>query len=356
MTVTPFPTAHVRAAAHRAPYRAIGLWLLVCAGMIFAMAVIGAITRLTESGLSITEWKPVTGALPPLSDAAWAEEFAKYQATPEYALKHSGMDLAQFKGIFFWEWFHRLVGRLIGVVFLLPFLFFLFTRRVPRSLVPRLIGLFVLGGLQGALGWYMVKSGLVNRPDVSHYRLAAHLSLAVLIYVAMLATALPLLFPAASGAAHPARGALRRHAGLAMALVATTMVWGAFTAGLDAGMAYNTWPLMNGTFAPEEMWNLSPAWLNILENTAAVQFTHRWLAILTGLVVWSYAFRALRAGVQGRVRTLAIAVAVMVLVQISLGITTLLLFVPVHVAATHQAGALVLLGLFTWTVMEYRRG
>ncbi|MDE1148759.1 MAG: COX15/CtaA family protein [Azospirillaceae bacterium] len=354
MTVTPFPAARARSAA--APYRAIGIWLLVCAAMVFAMAVIGAITRLTESGLSITEWKPVAGALPPLGQAAWAEEFAKYQATPEYALKHSGMDLAQFKGIFFWEWFHRLVGRLIGVVFLLPFLFFAFTRRVPRSLVPRLIVLFILGGLQGALGWYMVKSGLVNRPDVSHYRLAAHLSLAVLIYVAMLATAVPLLFPQASATLHAKRATLRRHAGIAMALVATTMVWGAFTAGLDAGMAYNTWPLMNGTLAPEEMWNLSPAWLNFLENTAAVQFTHRWLAILTGLVVWSYAIRALSAGVQGRVRSLAIAVAAMVLVQIGLGITTLLLFVPVHVAATHQAGALVLLGLFTWTVMEYRRG
>ncbi|MBB6253445.1 COX15/CtaA family protein [Nitrospirillum iridis] len=355
MTVTPFPIAHARSPARVAPHRAIGIWLLVCAGLVFAMAVIGAITRLTESGLSITEWKPVTGALPPLSEAAWAEEFAKYQATPEFALKHSGMDVAQFKGIFFWEWFHRLLGRVIGLAFLLPFLFFAATRRVPRALAPRLVGLFVLGGLQGALGWYMVKSGLVNRPDVSHYRLAAHLSLAVLIYVAMLATAVPLLFPAASGAAHSARAALRRHAGVAMALVATTMVWGAFTAGLDAGQAYNTWPLMNGTLAPEEMWNLSPAWLNFLENTAAVQFTHRWLAILTGLVVWSYTVRALGAGVQGRVRSLAIAVAAMVLVQISLGISTLLMFVPVHVAATHQAGALVLLGLFTWTVMEYRR-
>lgn len=337
-------------------HKGIAVWLLACAAMVFVMAVVGAITRLTESGLSITEWNPISGAIPPLTTAAWLEEFAKYQATPEYALKHIGINLEQFKHIFYWEWFHRLWGRMIGVVFLLPFLFFVYRRQVPRHLVGRLAGLFVAGGLQGALGWYMVASGLRDRPDVSHYRLAAHLSVAVLIYGLLLATALSLFFPAPAAPRVPAARWLRWHARLALAMVAVTMVWGAFTAGLDAGFAYNTWPLMNGVFAPEELANLSPWWINPLENSAAVQFTHRWLAITTGVVVWSYAFRAFNAPyLGGRLRRLAVAVAVMVGVQICLGIGTLLLFVPVPLAATHQAGALVLLGLLVWTIVEYRR-
>ena len=338
------PAARTRAPADRA----IAWWLVACAGMVFAMAVIGAITRLTESGLSIVEWKPVAGTLPPLSEQAWLAEFDKYKATPEYLIRNAGMSLDEFKQIFFWEWFHRLWGRLIGVVFLVPFLWFWLTGRVRRELLPTLWGLFVLGGLQGALGWYMVMSGLVDRPDVSHYRLAAHLSLAILIYACLLGVAFRLLDPAP--AAVPAAASLRRHARAALALVAVTIVWGAFVAGLDAGLAYNSWPLMNGVFAPEEMWNLASAWMNLVENTAAVQFTHRWLAILTALVVLGLAWRMARAGMARAGALLALAVVA----QVSLGIATLLLFVPIHVAATHQAGALVVVGLLVWCLARFR--
>ncbi|HYC03956.1 MAG TPA: COX15/CtaA family protein [Azospirillaceae bacterium] len=335
--------------------RAIAAWLIACAGMVFAMAIIGAITRLTESGLSIVEWKPIAGTIPPLSEAAWLVEFDKYKATPEYQIRNAGMSLAEFKQIFFWEWFHRLWGRLIGVVFAVPFLWFWLTGRVRKGLMPTLAGLFVLGGLQGALGWYMVMSGLVSRPDVSHYRLAAHLSLAIVIYGALLAVALRLLDPAPEGGRSPLAPSLMRHGWVALALASVTIVWGAFVAGLDAGLAYNSWPLMNGTFAPSEMWNLSPAWMNFVENTAAVQFAHRWLAIATAAAVLGLAWRAVKAGAGARLRGLGIALAVAVVVQVALGISTLLLFVPISLGAMHQGGALVLVGLLVWTLTELRR-
>lgn len=348
-------TPRVVALPVRPRHKNVAVWLLACAAMIFAMALIGAITRLTESGLSITQWDPITGVIPPVTDIAWLEEFTKYKVTPEYALKHSGMTLEQFKHIFFWEWFHRLWGRLIGVVFAVPLIVFIVRRQVPRALIPRLATLFVLGGLQGALGWYMVQSGLKDRPDVSHYRLAAHLSAAVLLYGAILATAVPLFFPVPAAQRIPAARWLRRHARAALIMVAITMVWGAFTAGMDAGQAYNTWPLMNGRFAPEEMGVLDPWWLNPFENTAAVQFIHRWLAMCTALMVLSYAWRAVRGPLSPRLRRLAVAAAVVVVAQVCLGITTLLLFVPVGVAAAHQAGALTLMGVMVWTAVEYRR-
>ena len=262
--------------------RPVAWWLFLCAAMVFAMAVIGAITRLTESGLSIVEWAPIKGALPPLSDQAWQDAFAAYKATPEYLYKNTGMSLEAFQQIFFWEWLHRLWGRLIGLVFAAGLAWFWWRGGLDRGLRLRLLGLLVLGGLQGALGWFMVMSGLVDRPSVSHYRLAAHLGLAVLLYALILWTAYGLVLPRL-GSFAGARS-LRRHASIAIGCVAVTMCWGAFVAGLDAGQVYNTFPLMDGRLLPPpESFSIIPAWLNWFDNTALVQFTHRWLAIGTSL-------------------------------------------------------------------------
>ncbi|MBJ7417847.1 MAG: COX15/CtaA family protein, partial [Niveispirillum sp.] len=329
-------------------------WLLACAGMVFVMAIIGAITRLTESGLSITEWKPITGTLPPLNEAQWLVEFEKYKQIPEYQVLNRGMSLDEFKQIFFWEWFHRLWGRLIGVVFAVPLVWFAVKGMVTRPMLPKLVGLFLLGGLQGFIGWFMVQSGLSVRTDVSHYRLAMHLSMALILYALLIQAGLGLRHP---GAAHrPDRADLRRHGWAAMVLVSITVVWGAFVAGLDAGFAYNTWPLMNGEFAPPEVWNLSPAWLNFLENTAMVQFTHRWLAIATAVAVLSYAWRVgQRADLPEVAKRAALWLSLGIGGQVVLGITTLLLAVPVALGSAHQGGALVVIALLIRSIHTLRR-
>ena len=329
--------------------RAIAYWLLACAAMVFAMAVIGAITRLTGSGLSMVEWRPLIGALPPLSEAEWQRVFDLYRETPEYRKVNAGMGLEAFKQIFFWEWFHRLWGRSIGLVFALPFAWFWLTGRIARPLLPRLIGFLVLGGLQGLLGWFMVKSGLVDRPSVSHYRLAAHLGLAVLIYGLLVWQAWELLVRTAPVAA----AGLRRHMLTATVLVAVTMLWGAFVAGLDAGLAYNSFPLMDGHLLPPEAWTLIPVWLNPLDNTALVQFIHRWLAIGTAVVVLALWFRS-RAGAPALRLATGLA-AIIAGLQVLLGIATLLAEVPVSLGAAHQAGALVLLTALLWCVYVTRR-
>ena len=310
--------------------------------MIFLMVVIGGITRLTESGLSITEWKPITGVLPPLDAAQWQQEFERYQEIPQYSALHPGMTLAQFKWIFFWEYLHRLWGRLIGVAFALPFLYFLLRGRISRRLAPRLAGLFVLGGLQGALGWYMVESGLSVRIEVSQYRLAAHLLAAVIIYVAMLWVALGLLAPEPAHWRDARVGALRRGAGAILALVLLTLTAGAFVAGLRAGYIYNTFPLMGGGFAPGEYGQLAPWYRNWFENPAAAQFDHRLLAEITWLAVaalWLYARRLdLPAGARAALH----ALFAMASLQACLGIATLLVVVPLPLAVAHQAGAILL--------------
>lgn len=343
-----------RSAAAPPAERAIAFWLIACCAMIFAMVVIGGITRLTESGLSITEWQPVTGVVPPLSHAQWVVEFDRYKAIPQYQAIHPEMTLAQFKGIFFWEYLHRLWGRLIGVVFAVPFLYFLLRGRISRGLAPKLAGLFVLGGLQGALGWYMVESGLVHRIEVSQYRLAAHLALAVAIYAAMLWVALDLLVlrPAAG------RGALRlRHwASLVFGLVFLTMIAGAFVAGLRAGYIYNTFPLMGGRFAPGEYAHLTPFVRNWFENPAAAQFDHRLLAETTWLIIAALWAVSLRVALAPRARWALHALFAMATVQASLGIATLLLVVPLPLAVTHQAGAVLLLTAALVARHTLRRG
>lgn len=314
---------------------AVHRWLLFCCAMIFAMAVIGAITRLTESGLSIVEWAPITGAVPPLTDADWDKAFAAYQQIPQYKLLKAGMSLAEFKSIYFWEWLHRLWGRLIGLVYALPFFYFTVRRQIPAGYHGKLwLGLF-LGGLQGAVGWFMVASGLNQLVYVSHYRLALHLSLALIIYAYLLWLAFTLK-PAAE------QRASRRHGWLALACVALTIIWGAFVAGLKAGWVYNTFPLMDGAFVPEAAWTLEPVWQNFFANTALVQFSHRMLAMATGLVIGSWCWRLWRHGVASRI---TLALAGMVTVQIALGIATLLSQVNIILGTLHQAGAIMLLTL-----------
>ncbi|HEY1794671.1 MAG TPA: COX15/CtaA family protein [Stellaceae bacterium] len=325
--------------------RAVAAWLFVCCAMIFLMVVIGGLTRLTLSGLSITEWEPVSGIIPPLSSADWAAEFAKYQAIPQYKLINAGMSLPQFKTIFWWEYTHRLWGRLIGFAYLLPFLYFLARRMIPRRLVAPLAGIFALGGCQGLLGWYMVESGLAHRVEVSQYRLTAHLALALAIYAATLWTALGLVGKIPSPGL-PERGFvwLRRGAEAILCLVGLTIVAGGFTAGLNAGLVYNTFPLMGGSFVPGEYAELTPFFRNWFENVAAVQFDHRMLAMTTAASIVALWLAARRAAALPHPARIALhALLAVVALQFTLGLSTLLLVVPIPLAAAHQAGAVLLL-------------
>lgn len=323
-------------------------WLLLCALMVFTMANIGAITRLTESGLSITEWKPITGAIPPTTVDQWQSEFSLYQATPEFKQKNMGMTLDEFKKIYFWEWTHRFFGRTIGLVFAVPFMFFWLMGWIPRGYTWKFYGVLLVGGLQGFVGWFMVQSGLIDRPSVSHYRLALHLLTALFLYGLLIWLALSVRARAATKPAPdeaPRRPSLllRLHAVLALLMLMTTITWGAFVAGLDAGLIYNEFPTMgHGHLIPVEMWHLVPSWLNIFENHAAVQFTHRWLAMATVLVILALAAHALLADIPGWVFP---GMALMVLVQAGLGIATLLSGVDIRLAVFHQAGAMVMLAL-----------
>ena len=325
-------TAHTRD-------KPIAVWLLTCCALIFAMVVLGGVTRLTHSGLSIVEWDPIVGAIPPLTQSQWEKTFDQYKQTPEYRKINAGMSLSAFKGIFYVEWAHRLLGRLIGAVFLLPFLYFLIRRRIPRELVPKLVTMFVLGGLQGALGWYMVKSGLIDIPRVSPYRLTAHLAFAILIYAYIFWTALGLLYPRES---LPTPGKLRRFGTVVTALIFLMILSGGFVAGNKAGFAFNTFPLMNGRFVPEGMYAMQPWWTNLFENIATVQFNHRLIAYLLCLVIPAFWLTAMRSALPARPRGGMHLLLGWLPVQITLGIATLLLVVPVALAAAHQAGALVL--------------
>jgi cytochrome c oxidase assembly protein subunit 15 len=325
------------AAPARASRRAVTTWLGAVCVLVVAMVVLGGVTRLTGSGLSIVEWRPVVGTIPPLSDADWREAFRAYQETPQYRLLNAGMSLGDFQRIFFWEYVHRLVGRLLGVVFAGPLVYFAFTRSLSRALVRRLALIFGLGGLQGALGWFMVKSGLVDMPSVSHYRLAAHLSLALVVLSALFWTWLDQREAGAGPVARPLRLAL---VGVT-ALLALQIVYGAFTAGLHAGVGYNTFPLMHGRLVPPDATVLDPAWRNAFENRAMVQLLHRTFGALLVVAVSATAWIARRA--PEAVRSAVRLVVVGVLAQFGLGVATLLLVVPVSVATVHQLGACLLL-------------
>jgi cytochrome c oxidase assembly protein subunit 15 len=376
-----------------APGRAgpVAAWLLICCALIFLMVVVGGVTRLTLSGLSITQWNPVIGVVPPLTHAQWAAAFARYRGIPEYKLIHYGMSLAEFKGIYFWEYAHRLLGRLIGVAFAVPLLWFWLRDRLPQRLMPGLIGILALGFAQGLLGWYMVESGLADRVEVSQYRLVAHLGLALAIYSAILWVALGLVFPSPpsggereapgpkgwpgeAGAVnsnldsppHPAllprrtggKGKERRRehddlrplsplwrraAEAMILLVAVTILAGGFVAGTRAGLIYNTFPLMGGHLVPDDYAQLHPFIRNWFENLAAIQFDHRMLAVTTGAAVLLLWAGGLRRALPARARTALWALLAAAALQVALGVSTLLLVVPIPLAAAHQAGAVLLL-------------
>lgn len=330
-----------------APAKGVGLvraWLLVIAGLVYAMILVGGATRLTDSGLSITEWKPLLGAFPPMTDADWADAFAKYQSmTAQYHLLNPNMDIAGFKGIYWWEWSHRELGRVIGVAFALPLIFFWVTGRTTKKLLPHLIVLFALGGLQGLIGWWMVSSGVNSElTSVAPYRLMTHFCLALLIIAYCFWLWLEL-------------GATKRETPKAASGWATAIIWivglqmalGALVAGLDAGRGYTDWPLMAGKFAPDEMWMLDPFWRNLFENPAMAQFVHRLTAyVLLAIGAWSaWKFRAQHW-------SLFILFGGLVLMQAVLGIATLVHAAPLDLSLTHQAlGVIVLVAAtrLVWT-------
>ncbi|TAK49995.1 MAG: heme A synthase [Xanthobacteraceae bacterium] len=317
-------------------------WLIAVAAMIFAMVVVGGATRLTESGLSIVEWKPVTGVLPPLSEAQWNEAFDGYKTIPQYRELNRGMNLSEFKTIFWWEWAHRLLGRGIGFVYLLPFVWFIARGWIPKPERARLWGIFALGGLQGAVGWWMVASGLTGRTEVSQYRLAIHLTLAVVLFVAVVASAWRLMPAARPQARSEADPRLRLTATLLLVLTVVQIFLGALVAGLRAGRIFNTWPLIDDAFIPQaaRLWFESPWWRNLFENTLTVQFDHRMVAYgLWALALW-HVYDAVRSRADRAVAGGAATLATLMTVQAGLGIWTLIEQVPIGLALLHQGGAL----------------
>jgi heme a synthase len=331
--------------------RALRLWLGVLALLIVAIILIGGATRLTDSGLSITEWRPILGAVPPLSEADWQEAFAAYQKIPEYTELKRGMSLDEFKTIYWWEWAHRFLGRLIGAAFFVPFVVFWIAGYIPRALLPQLIFLFLLGGFQGAVGWYMVKSGLVERTDVSQYRLAAHFGIALVI----LGYTLWLLFGLGERPTHAHSRGAAWVAGVVLALIFVQMLAGALVAGLDAGMGFNTWPLIDGAFVPSGLGEAQPWYLNLFENPLTVQFDHRMLGYAVvvaalGQLIWLAAKGAPQALIGS-----ALVLALFAVLQATLGVWTLLLAVPITLGLAHQAGAIAVFAAALYHVWLARR-
>lgn len=319
--------------------RALVPWLGMVALLVFLMIVVGGITRLTESGLSMVDWRPVTGVLPPLDEAGWQEAFEAYKATPEYRIVNRGMTLEAFKSIFWWEYLHRLLGRLIGLAYAVPLAFFWVRRAIPRAFMPRLVGILLLGGLQGLMGWYMVRSGLVDEPEVSPLRLAAHLLLAFMIFGMLVWTALDL---AGERGSHRNRKS-RRLAKILVGLLLFQVVLGGLVAGLKAGLVFNDWPLMNGSVLPPGAFALAPWPVNFFENAALVQFNHRivgYLLLGLGLAIFASSFArpaplAMRVGAAGLLFVL--------IAQASSGVLALVNHVPIALGVLHQGGAALVL-------------
>jgi cytochrome c oxidase assembly protein subunit 15 len=316
---------------------------MLVAAMVFAMVVVGGITRLTESGLSITRWEPISGAIPPLGADAWQAQFDLYKASPQYAQMGHGMTLADFKFIFFWEYVHRLLGRLIGLAFALPLAWFWWKRAIPAGFGWKLGALLALGALQGAIGWWMVASGLVDRVSVSQYRLATHLTLAALIFTATMVVARGL----APHSEPAADRSTQRLAGVLVLLALVQIYLGGLVAGLDAGLSYNTWPLMDGKLIPGDLLLLEPAWRNFFENPKTVQFVHRCGAYLVWTVALAQMMFALWRAPKTTHARRASLLFLLVTLQAAIGITTLLMQVPIDLGLAHQAMALVVLGFAT---------
>lgn len=318
----------------------VRFWLYCILAVLFALILVGGATRMTGSGLSITEWKPIHGVIPPLNEAEWQEEFLKYQQIPQYEKINHGMSLSEFQFIFWWEWAHRLLARGVGFIFAIPLVFFWATRRIEKGLMPKLLGILALGGLQGAIGWWMVASGLVERVNVSQYRLATHLTIASLIFMATMVVARGLA-PHSQGAAD--RGT-QRIAGILTLLLIVQIYLGGLVAGLHAGLSYTTWPLMDGKIIPGDLLLLEPAWRNFFESPKTVQFVHR-LGAYTLFVValWHMISTGRRLPGTTHARR-AVLLFILVLMQAVIGIATLLMQVPLHLGLTHQGFALVVLG------------
>jgi cytochrome c oxidase assembly protein subunit 15 len=348
-------TAEYRGERVSAP-AAVRVWLYAVAALVFLMVAVGGATRLTGSGLSITEWQPIIGIIPPLTDVDWQQAFDKYRQIPEYRLVNKGMSLSAFKAIYWWEWAHRFLGRLIGLAFAVPLAWFWMRGEFPRGLGAPLLGLLGLGALQGFIGWYMVQSGLVDRVDVSQYRLALHLSLAVAIFGILLMLGLRLDAGEGTAESQPPILHAQRSLGIALlALVFLQIVLGAFVAGLKAGLTYNTWPLMDGSLMPPGTFALEPWHLNLFENVATVQFNHRMLAYVLALAALWHALALNRAAVEARARTSAWLLLAAILAQAALGVWTLLSVVALPLGIAHQAGAVAVLGVAVWHVHRLTR-
>ena len=328
----------------------LGYWLLACAAVVYLMVVVGGVTRLTQSGLSMVEWEPIMGIIPPMNEAQWMDVFNKYRQSPEYLKVNAGMSLEAFKGIFYWEYGHRVLGRFIGLIYFLPLLYFIVRGMVPRAWYGRLFGLFVLGGLQGLMGWYMVKSGLVDVPRVSQYRLTAHLSLAIVIFACMLWFAMDFL--RGEQRHSQASGSYLNATIVVIGIVFVMIMSGGFVAGTKAGFIYNTFPKMGGEWVPSGVVNMTPVWLNLFENPATIQFVHRCLALVVFvLVIWGF----LKSRAEPFV-TQYHWVKIAVICQILLGVSALVMRVPVWLGAMHQAGAVTLLAAALFAAHVARKG
>jgi cytochrome c oxidase assembly protein subunit 15 len=347
-------SASIGAAAARpaTAERAVGLWLVGLAGMVLVQVMLGAVTRLTDSGLSIMEWRPIMGTIPPLTDAEWHRVFALYQQIAEYQQVNAGMTLEAFKSIFWWEYFHRLWGRLIGIAFLLPFLWFWVRGQVRGRRAARLLAIFALGGLQGLMGWIMVASGFADRTDVSQYRLVAHLLLALAIYGALLWSALDLLYPARL---HKDHHALRRHGWIMMAIITLEIAIGGFVAGLDGGFVYNNFPMMGEHWIAPDLFFQSPWWINVFENPVTAQFLHRLTAGFVAIALITLVVRARRMDLDRALKRRFYYLPFGLLGQAALGIATLMLVVPLPLAVAHQAGAFILFSLGLYALHGVRR-
>ncbi len=329
----------------------ITIWLISACLLIFIMVIVGGITRLTRSGLSMVEWQPISGVIPPMTDSAWQEEFEKYQQFPEYKKLNQGMILSQFKFIFFWEYIHRLIGRLLGIFFIIPFAYFLIMKKLNPPLIRKLLFMFVLGGIQGLYGWYMVKSGLVDNPHVSHYRLAGHLILAFGLMAYILWTALDINRERFTKGTNYNKKHLRPVLHGIIALIMLQIIYGAFTAGLKAGYGWNTFPKMAGQWIPSGLLPLSPWYMNLVEHNFTIQFIHSILGWGLCMLIPSY-WRYTRGFDLTSQQNFAItALMSIVIVQFLLGIFTLLWVVPIWLGVLHQAGAFVLLA--AWVLSYY---
>ncbi len=332
--------------------RAVSIWLLVVAGMVLGMIIVGGLTRLTQSGLSMVEWRPLMGTVPPITETEWNEVFDKYKAYPEYQKLNQGMSLGEFKYIFYYEYGHRVLGRIIGMAFAIPALFFAIKKAFPKTMIPQMVLLLLLGGAQGVIGWWMVKSGLVDRPDVSHYRLTVHLGMAVTLYITVLWIGLKHWKGVNIYQTKPVG---IKMATFLLGLVFFVLLSGGLVAGLNAGHMMNTFPLMNGQWIPNGIWIAEQGFSNLTENRITLQFNHRYLAISTAGLIIGFWVWLRKQDLRAKQRWASHAMLIALVLQVGLGITTLLTRVWVPVASMHQTGAVILISSLVWLNVELRR-